>query len=112
MDSPTEQFRAYSPHWAWLRENFTLPSVLAMASVISGAAYYCISLSNEVQAESREIGQVSKDISDVKGIVQPLSGSLADIARGQRDQGERLSRLEEDYDVAYREAGKPIKRKR
>lgn len=116
MDDLTEKFRLAAPHWAWLRENFTLPSLLALGSVISGAAWYCISLSMQMQEiqyrEQRDVSQITQAVGDVKSIVSSLPESIAEIRRGQVDQGDRLTRLEGDYDVAYREAAKPISRKR
>lgn len=116
VDDLTEKFRIASPHWAWVRENFTMPSLLAMGSVVSGAAWYCISLSMQMQEiqykEQRDVSQITQAVGDVKQIVQSLPESIAEIRRGQVDQGDRLTRLEGDYDVAYREAAKPIPRKR
>lgn len=99
-DTPTNVFRIQSPHWAWLRDNFTLPSVLSMGAVISGAAWYCISLSNHVDQQSRDMRQLTSDVGEVKHLVEGTARDIAEVRRGQTDQDQRLTRIENNWDDA------------
>lgn len=115
----TNQFRIEHPYWGWVRDNFKLPAVLTIAGVVAVAVGSCLGMYVSIRIQGNAISSIStnmvsrsNDINEINKSLQTLTSSVVDIARGQKDQGDRLSRLEGDYDVAYREAAKPIPRKR
>lgn len=88
-----------SPGWAWLRANFTLPSVLTILGILGGAAMYVINLRTRVTVLEETVTIVQK--------VAPESTALAVLQQRVVDHDRRLGQLESAWTHAATEATKP-----
>jgi hypothetical protein len=86
-----------APAWYWLRKNFSLASVLTIAGIVGGAGGYIIHLQTRVVI-------VERDVRTIKEIV-PSSAAIATLTSQVQEQGERIARLEKNWDDAAQSAG-------
>lgn len=83
-----------APAWGWLRKNFSLASVLTIATVIAGAVGIISNLRTRVVVLETRVIPVLKD----EGAVTKLQDSVEDVKA-------RVSRLEKNWDDAANTAG-------
>lgn len=95
----TNTLRRLSPGWAWVRDNFSLASVLTIAGVVAGAGGYVISLKTRVVVLEHEVTQIVE--------VTPSDTAVAALHQEVSDHEQRLERLETDWDEARQVAGQP-----
>lgn len=88
-----------SPFWSWVRANFTMPAVLAIAGILISASSYIVSLKTRVVVLEHEVVHITKIVPDTTALA----------AMGQRvtDHEERITRLESDWDNAQQFAALP-----
>jgi Tfp pilus assembly protein PilO len=85
--------------WWWLRENFKLPSLAAIASVVAGSGLWIYNQRADLHALQAQ--QKTLATSDQVATVQ---SSLEALRTQLEDQGDRLDRLERNWDDAGRVA--------
>lgn len=95
----TTTLKRLSPGWAWVRENFSLASVLAIAGVVIAAGSYIISLKTSVVLLQHEVIHITQ--------IVPSAGMLAGLNQEVSDHEQRITRLENDWDTARQAASLP-----
>lgn len=93
----TTTLERLSPGWAWVRANFSLASVLAIAGIVATAGGYVISLKTRVVVLEHEVTQIVE--------VTPNDAAVAALHQEVADHEQRLERLETDWDDARQVAG-------
>jgi hypothetical protein len=96
-DGSTTQLRRLAPWAAWLRANFSLPSVLTIAGVIGSALLYIVNLRTRVVVLEHEVTHIVQ--------VAPDEAILAAAKERLADHEQRIGRLEHDWDDARELAG-------
>lgn len=89
-----------SPTWAWVRANFTLPSVLTILGILGGAAMYVINLRTRVTVLEETVTIVRQ--------VAPDSTALAVLRQRVVDHDRRIETLEGAWTAAVKEAHTPL----
>lgn len=97
--SVTALLKRTDPLWWWLRENFKLPSLAAIASVVAGSVLWIYNQRADLRALQAQ--QKTLATSDQVAAVQ---SSLEAIRTQLDDHGDRLDRLERNWDDAGRVA--------
>lgn len=93
--SVTAILKRADPVWWWLRENFKLPSLAAIASVIAGSGVWIYNQRADLHALQAQ--QKTLATSDQ---VAALQASLEAIRTQLDDHGDRLDRIERNWDDA------------
>jgi hypothetical protein len=96
----TVVLKKLSPGWAWLRANFTLPSVITIAGILGGAAMYIINLRTRVTVLEQTVTIVQKVAPDVT--------ALAVLRQRVDDHDRRIETLEGAWTEAVKEAHTPL----
>jgi hypothetical protein len=98
----TRRLRRLDPTWWWLRENFKLPSVSALAGVILAAGTWIWQQHSELVELGRKIDKLatSAEVAALDSHVDVLEAELG-------DQGDRLSRVEANWDRVQGVADEP-----
>jgi hypothetical protein len=97
--SVTAILKRADPVWWWLRENFKLPSVAAIVSVVAGSVLWIYNQRADLHALQAQ--QKTLATSDQVAAVQ---SALEAIRTQLNDHGDRLDRLERNWDDAGRVA--------
>ena len=97
--SVTSLLRRVDPAWWWLRENFKLPSLAAIAGVIATAGLWLY----HQRADLRDLQAQIKTMA-TSDQVNGVSESLKALSVQLDDQADRLDRLERNWDDAGRVA--------
>lgn len=100
-ESTTSILRRRAPVWAWLRENFKLPAVLTISSLVIAGGGYIVSL------KTRVVVLETKVVPFVAGQVE-----VAAIRATMEQHEHRISELETDFGHARQIAGDPPKAQR
>jgi len=105
--SVTAILKRADPLWWWLRENFKLPSLISLALAIAGAGSWIYVQRSDLAGLDRQIKNLatSDQVSAVGESLKALSVQLD-------DQGDRLDRLERNWDDAGRVAAEFKPRRR
>lgn len=98
--SVTAILKRTDPLWWWLRENFKLPSLISLAVVLAGAGSW--------------IYVQRSDLAGIETAIKGLATTAQVAALGEKldDQGDRLDRLERNWDDAGRVAAEFKPRRR
>jgi hypothetical protein len=97
--SVTSVLKRVDPAWWWLRENFKLPSLAAIASVVAGSGVWIYNQRADLhalQAQQKTLA-TSDQIAGLQRSLDALGDQLG-------AQGTRLDRLERNWDDAGRVA--------
>jgi hypothetical protein len=95
--SVTGLLKRVDPLWWWLRENFRLPSLGVIASVIAGAGVWLFNQRGDLrglQAQQKTLATADQ--------VAAVQHSLDSLKTQLDDQGGRIDRLERNWDDAGR----------
>lgn len=93
----TRRLRRLDPTWWWLRENFKLPSLATIAGVLASAGVWIWSQHTALERLAGKLdGLATADQ------VAALAGSVNVLRAQVGDQGDRLDRLERNWDDAGR----------
>jgi hypothetical protein len=96
-EGSTIQLRRLAPWAAWLKHNFSLPSVLTIAGVLGSALLYIVNLRTRVVVLEHEVTHIVQ--------VAPDQVALAAAKERLADHEQRIGRLERDWDDARELAG-------
>lgn len=98
--SVTAILKRADPLWWWLRENFKLPSLVAIAALVAGAAGWIWLQSHRLD----QLADLQKSTAAVTDELKSVGESLKALSVQLEDQGDRLDRLERNWDDAGRVA--------
>ncbi len=104
--SVTAILKRADPLWWWLRENFKLPSLAAIASVLAGSGlwlYHQRADLRDLQAQIKTLATSDQQ----NGIAESLKALSVQLD----DQAARLDRLERNWDDAGRVAAETAPRR-
>lgn len=96
----TQLLKVASPPWAWVRKNFTLPSVLTIAGLLATGGGYIISLKTRVVVLEHEVVHITEIVPDSKVLVA--------LKTRVDDHDRRLEDLEDVVNTAKRNSQEPI----
>ena len=106
-ESVTARLRRVDPVWYWLRENFRLPSVFAIAACLAtSAAWLYTQHTDLVQLKAHDPGpqldQIAARLSAVLQAQAVMQQRLDDFAQRLDDQARRWERVDEIADAPPR----------
>lgn len=105
--------------WRWLSRQFSATSLGVIGVMAVGGGGYIVDLHRTIAEQGTRIavleGRVIPVIAEASNVTA-LDKRVATLEKAMelstKDQGDRLSRLEDDWDGARTEAGRPLKPRR
>jgi DNA polymerase III epsilon subunit-like protein len=94
--SVTSLLRRADPVWWWLRENFKLPSLAAIASVLAGAGVWLYNQRADVHGLEAQLKTLATS-DQVAAVQRDVAGMRSDI----NDHDSRIDRIERYLDQAH-----------
>jgi hypothetical protein len=115
MTAPADEFTAtavlqkLAPGWGWLRENFKLPPVLAIAGLLVSSGAWIYSQHTDIQSLKKRDPkpQLDRIESQLSQILQQQAGMRVDLA----NQAQRIARQEAQWDRVTQVAETPTRRR-
>jgi len=95
----TAVLKRTAPAWWWLRQNFTLPAVLAIAGILAGSAAWLWKQQGVIE-ELRRRPDLGPQLAGLAARMDADELERAGQRQQLKDQGERTARLEENWDHA------------
>jgi hypothetical protein len=96
-DTATTILKRTTPVWWWLRKNFSMPAIVTLLGVAASSAAYIVSLKTRVVVLEHEVTHIVE--------IVPNTAEIATLKSEVEEHGERLNRLESNYDYAASHAG-------
>lgn len=106
----TAVLQRIAPGWAWVRENFKLPPVLAITGLVvsSGAWIYSQHLDLQSLKKRDPAVQLDRIERQLSLVLQQQAAMRVDLA----NQGQRIARQEAQWDRVTQVAETPTRRRR
>ena len=103
-ESTTVVLRRLSPAWAWVRDNFKLPALLAIAGIVAGAGSW-------LWQQQLELAQLKKSMFDPRPRLETLERDQAALRQQLDDLQPRVEQQDENWARVYGIAAEPARRR-